>query len=381
MPATMRSMSLCEIPDCGRPVVAKNLCGTHWNRVRRWGDARADQPITKRGRGATYEPRQCSVEECGDAVRTRGMCSSHYNQWRRTGSPLPKPVPTLLERFEAITDNAGSGGCVVRANPALGSARSTRELPRRACFPFPSLYGEPNMSEIQQWKRVADYGQPPDGALIKTDYIQTPYTPHLHHQRQPYTDDVLWFVPYLPPLDAVAAPPGPPIEEQFPIGSRWMSRTPISGMPWTVTAHRDAVAPLRFSDSDGIDCGWYGPFAWDPAPPEPTLAELYPIGSWWRGGNLAYEVLHHRDHPEYPICITGGSYQSAKTLAEMTRLPGPPKPNGWRYMSELPDEVVTVMMLFDNGTVGRFTGCGAAKNAVGWMPEEQFARDHGCGDV
>lgn len=34
----MATVSICSIPDCGKPVIAKGFCGKHYQRMNKYGD-------------------------------------------------------------------------------------------------------------------------------------------------------------------------------------------------------------------------------------------------------------------------------------------------------------------------------------------------------
>lgn len=69
----------CSVLDCGRVVVAKGYCDTHYRRIRRYGSAQAP-PRPARG--------PCSVENCSNPNAAKGLCRRHYQGLRLHGDPL-----------------------------------------------------------------------------------------------------------------------------------------------------------------------------------------------------------------------------------------------------------------------------------------------------
>lgn len=79
MKETTRSQPLrpCSIPGCDKPFKARGMCGNHWLRWRRYGDATTPKRPTKTQEGP------CLVEGCSTAKRARGLCATHWAQQRR----------------------------------------------------------------------------------------------------------------------------------------------------------------------------------------------------------------------------------------------------------------------------------------------------------
>ena len=64
---------VCSIEGCGKPLRAKGMCGTHYER-------------TRCGRTLNPKPRStgCSVEDCDREHQAKGMCKYHHLQeWQR----------------------------------------------------------------------------------------------------------------------------------------------------------------------------------------------------------------------------------------------------------------------------------------------------------
>lgn len=96
--------NICTIPECGRPVAAKGLCGTHRARERAGTDMYA--PIQRKGPAYPAPPREpsrherapngtrgvCKVEGCEGVREGWGYCSKHYQRFRRYGDPLAMQI-------------------------------------------------------------------------------------------------------------------------------------------------------------------------------------------------------------------------------------------------------------------------------------------------
>lgn len=65
----------CSIDGCKREAVARRLCASHYQRLRKYGD-----PLYKR---STPERKPCSVSDCERQAFAKGMCSMHYKKWKR----------------------------------------------------------------------------------------------------------------------------------------------------------------------------------------------------------------------------------------------------------------------------------------------------------
>lgn len=79
----MATPRLCSIPDCGKRVIARGWCPSHYWRWQQHGD-----PIKLLDKPAKKERVECSVEGCGNAAHSRGWCSTHYARWRVNGDPV-----------------------------------------------------------------------------------------------------------------------------------------------------------------------------------------------------------------------------------------------------------------------------------------------------
>ena len=67
------SRKRCRIPNCGRPIVSRNMCDPHY---KRW---RAGKDLYKPIREARAPKTGCcSIPGCKKPDKSRGLCSAHY---------------------------------------------------------------------------------------------------------------------------------------------------------------------------------------------------------------------------------------------------------------------------------------------------------------
>jgi hypothetical protein len=116
-------MRVCSIEACGKSVIGRGLCSTHYSRWRIHGDATVVKPRNTKVRGSCstagcqrphharglcethywrqrvhgapgdadihrYRRRLCKLPGCIERVQARGWCQRHYNSWARRGHPL-----------------------------------------------------------------------------------------------------------------------------------------------------------------------------------------------------------------------------------------------------------------------------------------------------
>jgi hypothetical protein len=72
----------CGVEDCHGVIVARGLCGKHYQRARKLGMA----PLPTIDRG-------CNVEGCEGPHSARGFCEKHYQKFRKYGDPLANHAP------------------------------------------------------------------------------------------------------------------------------------------------------------------------------------------------------------------------------------------------------------------------------------------------
>lgn len=79
-------MRKCEVDGCGKKVMAKGWCSSHYKRWYRHGDPLAGGVPRKKGR-------LCSIEGCGRPYEGKSYCKIHYQRFNETGDPL-RPCKT-----------------------------------------------------------------------------------------------------------------------------------------------------------------------------------------------------------------------------------------------------------------------------------------------
>lgn len=105
------SIVACSVDGCERVKHAKDLCVTHYARLRRTGTTDApERPVhcrikscgrsldngSAKGFCKTHYTRffrifcapECSIDGCSTSVRAKGLCATHYSRLRRKGDPL-----------------------------------------------------------------------------------------------------------------------------------------------------------------------------------------------------------------------------------------------------------------------------------------------------
>ena len=100
----MDDHTTCAVDGCERPIGSRGWCKTHYERWRRSGSVRADEPV----RRWALTVGDCLVDGCGRPQQSRGWCNKHYLYWSRHGRLEP---PTEQERFWARVDVGHPLGC------------------------------------------------------------------------------------------------------------------------------------------------------------------------------------------------------------------------------------------------------------------------------
>lgn len=68
-------MKVCGIEGCDRKLLARELCGMHYERRRRTGDTGEAEPRKVTGQST------CTAEGCAREAECRHLCSKHYKRW------------------------------------------------------------------------------------------------------------------------------------------------------------------------------------------------------------------------------------------------------------------------------------------------------------
>jgi hypothetical protein len=82
-------MSICSVSNCGRPVIARELCSSHYARARR--GVPLDKPLGTKTPGG----KPCGIDNCGRKAVSYGLCNAHRMR-ALAGKPLEDP---FLTRF------------------------------------------------------------------------------------------------------------------------------------------------------------------------------------------------------------------------------------------------------------------------------------------
>lgn len=86
----MAEYPICSIQNCDNPVRSKNLCSGHYQRLRIYGDARPDLPLTNRRKRM---PQTCTVDGCGFPTKAKGYCNMHWLRCSHFGDPISHGKP------------------------------------------------------------------------------------------------------------------------------------------------------------------------------------------------------------------------------------------------------------------------------------------------
>lgn len=74
----MANSRLCSIDACGKPVLGRGWCSTHYSRWRTHGS-----PLL-----GGWPKAKCSIEGCDRPTKALGLCSMHHKRQTRHGNPL-----------------------------------------------------------------------------------------------------------------------------------------------------------------------------------------------------------------------------------------------------------------------------------------------------
>ena len=90
--------STCMTPGCEGAVVARRLCGKHYERARRAGTLPAKTRLRVTG--------NCHAGGCDRESWSRGLCGMHYQRLRVTGTTLAREVPRGADASGWVGDDA-----------------------------------------------------------------------------------------------------------------------------------------------------------------------------------------------------------------------------------------------------------------------------------
>lgn len=82
-------MSNCSVSDCDRPVLARNLCSSHYARAKR--GVPLDTPLGTKTPGG----KPCEIDGCRKRAASRGLCTTHRAR-REAGKDIDAPVAIKL---------------------------------------------------------------------------------------------------------------------------------------------------------------------------------------------------------------------------------------------------------------------------------------------
>lgn len=88
----MANPAICSIDSCGQPATRKSMCKTHYDRVRRKGDALWQRP-------APLKVQPCRAAGCERFAYAKGLCQAHYAKMHRGQDELliPDPMERMME--------------------------------------------------------------------------------------------------------------------------------------------------------------------------------------------------------------------------------------------------------------------------------------------
>lgn len=73
-------VKMCSIEGCEKSVKALDMCGMHYQRLKKHGDPLYERPLR-------VGVERCSIDGCNRLLRARGMCPTHYRRWSIHGDP------------------------------------------------------------------------------------------------------------------------------------------------------------------------------------------------------------------------------------------------------------------------------------------------------
>lgn len=86
-------MKICKMNDCTKPVIARDLCTTHYKRFQRTGTPH---------RTFQYE-KTCAVDGCRRTACAKDLCDTHYTRQLKYGDPTLRKVGVAKGQICQVT--------------------------------------------------------------------------------------------------------------------------------------------------------------------------------------------------------------------------------------------------------------------------------------
>lgn len=186
----------CSVADCDRSNYARGLCGMHYTRVLRHGDAQPGVP--PRGEAP---PALCAVPSCEHPVESRGWCHGHYLRWVRTGDVNPERPLARRTQPETCTVDGCDRRCHSRGLCKAHHKRLTTTGSIRAHEPIRTVTGDGCISHgyrkvaVPLVERNLSGGEPQalEHRLVMARHLGRPLTDDevVHHRNGVRTDNRL----------------------------------------------------------------------------------------------------------------------------------------------------------------------------------------------
>jgi hypothetical protein len=149
----------CRVPRCPAPVLAKELCETHYRVMRRvLTQGQRFDPAKQKPAAARPVARGCGEPDCQDAHYARGLCRRHYMTLRareraaeRGKAPSPRrgAAPLAAERRDtapaAVVDHEPEPAPVTATPPQATQAAARAELMNGMPFFELAVGGDPGV--------------------------------------------------------------------------------------------------------------------------------------------------------------------------------------------------------------------------------------------
>lgn len=148
----------CRVPDCPAPVLAKDLCETHYRIMRRMAAAGEKFDLnSQRPAGTRVTARGCSTSGCDEPHYAKGLCRRHYMAVRarlRTTEGRHGPAATVREPAAAAAAPPAAVIESPRADHAAGvPEEELLNLPKRETVLRIITENKGNMSRVAELLR------------------------------------------------------------------------------------------------------------------------------------------------------------------------------------------------------------------------------------